>query len=348
MVLTYNTSKARTRFVVSLLILFILSGCDYVKQSFEDKVTLTLEVDSDWVVQSKLEFLAKELQAFLDDRKIRYLSLHQQEATVFIKYEFDQKLDVATVLKQEFPEFSISNTDVMLEPENRQIIVSLPDKTRADLVELARNYNSDVVVRILHEKDIQVETKNIGSDRFSISIPESTYSDELVSSLLFNESLAFYLAEKTSQPDSFAVKDKNGNTLYLKRPGVITGDAIINAEASHDNMNNQPSIMVVLDTVGAHVMEKITRENIGRQMAVVLIDNSFGEKGKRSHQKIQVISVATIQGVFGKRFMITGLENMKEAEAIAEHIRAGEFAAPMKLVTSSSSKRTSKTRGEAD
>ena len=334
------------RLVICLIVVLSLSGCDYVKQHFDNKVPITLKIDSNWVEQSKLEFLKNELQAYLDERKFRYLSLKQQDTILLIKYEHDPAMDLTVDLEKEFPEFYFTNTNVMLEPENRQIVVALPDKTRSELIQFARNYNNDAVIRLMQEKGISVETKTIGSDRFVVYIPESSYSDVLVSSLLYNENLAFYLVAKDAQPDTFMVKDNKGKTLYLQRPKVIASESIINAEASHDQ-NNQPALMIALDSVGANIMEKTTRENLGRQMAVVLIENSLKDKAKQNLEKYRVLSVATIQGVFSKRFMISGLESMREAEDLAVHIRAGDFAAPMRLVSDSkTSQRPGKSRGE--
>jgi len=262
-------------------------------------------------------------------------------------FSFDdvEKLNIKEDLIEEVARFLVGESD----ERNVEIADILMNKIYEKQIQFTVNnapYNNDAVIRLLEEKGISVETKTIGSDRFVVYIPEGTYSDVLVSSLLYNENLAFYLVAKDAQADSFMVKDNKGKTLYLQRPKVIASESIINAEASHDQ-NNQPALMIALDSVGANIMEKTTRENLGRQMAVVLIENSLKDKAKQNLEKYRVLSVATIQGVFSKRFMISGLESMREAEDLADHIRAGDFAAPMRLVSDSkTSQRPGKSRGE--
>jgi preprotein translocase subunit SecD len=94
--------------------------------------------------------------------------------------------------------------------------------------------------------------------------------------------------------------------------------------------------MVALDAVGANQMEKTTRENIGKEMAAVLVRRKFSHIKSQLDRYERVISVARIQGVFSKRFMITGLNSMEEAETLASHMRSGQLVAPMRLVEDSS------------
>ena len=67
-------------------------------------------------------------------------------------------------------------------------------------------------------------------------------------------------------------------------------------------------------------------------MAVLLVEYKYGEDKAQGYQDAKVLSVATIQGVFGKRFIITGLDDMQEARALADHMRAGELATPLRVV----------------
>ena len=81
-----------------------------------------------------------------------------------------------------------------------------------------------------------------------------------------------------------------------------------------------------------------TSANVGKPMAVVYIERIpevkivDGKEVRTTRTSEQVISVATIQGVFGKEFQTTGLESMKEASDLALLLRAGALAAPMDFV----------------
>src|SRR5699024_6408316 len=82
---------------------------------------------------------------------------------------------------------------------------------------------------------------------------------------------------------------------------------------------------------------KTTERHLGDRMAVLYIENQVdtvyvdGKPKRVQHRVEEVISDATIQGVFGKRFQITGLSN-QEAHNLALLLRAGALAAPVEIV----------------
>jgi preprotein translocase subunit SecD len=107
----------------------------------------------------------------------------------------------------------------------------------------------------------------------------------------------------------------------LKREVIATGTQLINASATLDQ-NQQPAVSVRLDEAGGRAMRAVTRENIGRLMAIVLYERGRGE----------AISVARIQGEFGNQFQITGRFTIQETTDLALLIRSGALAAPMEYV----------------
>jgi preprotein translocase subunit SecD len=116
-------------------------------------------------------------------------------------------------------------------------------------------------------------------------------------------------------------KDGTLREVGLKREVVATGDQLKNASASFDE-TQRPAVSVRLDDVGGRQMRAVTRENIGKPMAIVLYEKGKGE----------AISVATIQGEFGTDFRITGNFTVQETTDIALLTRAGALAAPMEIV----------------
>jgi len=139
-------------------------------------------------------------------------------------------------------------------------------------------------------------------------------------------------------PGSRIYYDKNGRPILLKRQVIVTGNQIINAAAGIDQQSGGPEVSVTLDGAGARRMSDITRDNIGKRMAVVYIETKTQTRmvdGKpvRKTQRIEkVISVAVIRDHFGKRFQTTGLDSSQEAHTLALLLRAGALAAPMDIV----------------
>jgi len=131
--------------------------------------------------------------------------------------------------------------------------------------------------------------------------------------------------------------ERNGQPILLKRQIIVTGDQIVDASSGLDQ-NNSAAVYITLDGVGAKKMGRTTRDNIGKPMAVVFIENKVetrianGKKIRHKEKLEEVINVATIQGVFSKRFQITGLDSTTEARNLALLLRAGALAAPIEIV----------------
>jgi preprotein translocase subunit SecD len=116
-------------------------------------------------------------------------------------------------------------------------------------------------------------------------------------------------------------RDGSLNMVAVRKLVVLTGDRFNGAQATFDE-NQRPAVAVQLDAAGGRIMRDVTRENLKKMMAIILI-----EKGRP-----EAISVATIQGEFGNRFQITGMFSPEETNTLAILIRSGAVAAPMDII----------------
>jgi preprotein translocase subunit SecD len=132
-------------------------------------------------------------------------------------------------------------------------------------------------------------------------------------------------------------KQRGGGNVLLNRSIIVSGDQLTNATSGFDSQNGIPQVNVTLDNVGAERMRQFTLDNVDNQMAVVFIERKpvtrvVGEEVVRTTRIIEeVISVATIQEPFGKRFRTTGLDPA-EASELSLLLRAGALAAPVEIV----------------
>jgi len=133
--------------------------------------------------------------------------------------------------------------------------------------------------------------------------------------------------------------DRFGQPVLLKRRLIVSGDQLVNASPGFDE-NGQSQVNVTLNSVGANRMLKFTQENEGKNMAVVFIEDRNvtverdGEYVQETRRVEEVISNARINGVFGKKFRTTGLDQI-EARELALLLRAGALAAPVKIIKES-------------
>lgn len=131
---------------------------------------------------------------------------------------------------------------------------------------------------------------------------------------------------------------KNNAPYLLKKKTIVTGDDLINATSMPDPNSGTPAVSMKLNGKGGQRMLDFTMGNVGKPMAVVYTERIPETKivdGKevRSYKtKEEIISVATIQGVFGPQFQTTGLDSMKEASELALLLKAGSLAAPVDIV----------------
>jgi preprotein translocase subunit SecD len=125
--------------------------------------------------------------------------------------------------------------------------------------------------------------------------------------------------------------------VLVKKEIIAAGSQLVDAAPTTDE-NHQPAVSVTLDGQGAKKMFEFTSKSVGKPMAVLFrerqVTTSHNAKGEtiREHKDIQeIISVATIRGVFGKKFQTTGLSS-KEAHNLALLLKAGALAAPVDIV----------------
>ncbi len=134
-----------------------------------------------------------------------------------------------------------------------------------------------------------------------------------------------------------ATKETPAIPYLLKRQVILTGDSIINATAAPGEMG-QPMVNITLDSKGADRFGIATKENLGKPMATVFIENKVemveedGKMVKKTITTEEIANVATIQSQLFKNFQITGLASLSEANDLALVLRAGSLAAPIRIV----------------
>ena len=131
---------------------------------------------------------------------------------------------------------------------------------------------------------------------------------------------------------------ESGRPILLKRKRIAGGNDIVNAASTIDTETGSPAVSVTLSGKASRDMFKFTEDNVGKLMAVLYRETvyvtEYAEDGKpvrKPVKKEDVISVATVRGVFGKNFQTTGLTS-GEANRLAQLLRAGALAAPVAII----------------
>jgi preprotein translocase subunit SecD len=185
-----------------------------------------------------------------------------------------------------------------------------------------------------------------GLDRINVQLPGVQNSAEVKDLLGKVATLEFRLVDTQDSPlqaqqsghapiGAKLYKRKDGSPILLKREVVVTGDEL--TQATSTTSQEGPAVSIKLDARGAESMQRTTRLNVGKPLAVVYIEKSRhqielnGQKVERESTTETVINVATIRGVFGPQFEVTGL-TIGEARDLSLLLRSGSLAAPVDVV----------------
>src|SRR5690606_19112060 len=117
--------------------------------------------------------------------------------------------------------------------------------------------------------------------------------------------------------------ERGGQPILLRKQVILTGANLNDAQAGFDSQTQEPAVHLTLDAKGARIFRDVTRENIGRRMAIVLVERGKGE----------VVTAPVIRSeIGGGRVQISGSMTTQEANDVALLLRAGSLAAPMEII----------------
>ena len=127
----------------------------------------------------------------------------------------------------------------------------------------------------------------------------------------------------TIPPGSELYSERGGSPLLVKKQVVLTGERLTDAQPGFDGQNHEPAVHLTLDSAGARIFKDITRENINKRMAILLIEKGKGE----------VVTAPVIRSeIGGGRVQISGRMSSEVATDTALLLRAGSLAAPMEII----------------
>ena len=185
-----------------------------------------------------------------------------------------------------------------------------------------------------------------GANRIVVELPGVQDTAEAKRILGKTANLEFRLAAEPdaskATTETFEFREEGRPPAQLERELIITGDQVTDAQASFDE-NGRPQVNIRLDGHGGELMNRATRNNVGRSMAVIFIEQKPTLRYMRQTvdgvekevavqtftEEKKIISLATIQSALGSQFRITGLDGPGESTELALLLRAGGLAAPM-------------------
>ncbi|MDC8442228.1 protein translocase subunit SecD [Halomonas aquamarina] len=309
-------------------------------------VHFLLEVDMDAALAQRLEVNASAMRELLRSERIRYRNTTIDDRSLSIDFASSEDRDAARrLISRDFPNFEYTS-----EGDGRasSLVMTLSDVTVNEIQDYAINQNLTTLRNRVNELGVaEPMVQRQGPSQIVVELPgvQDTVAAKRIVGATAN--LEFRLEARNDTPDAeterFEFRNDPSRSAELMRDVIITGDSVSSASNSFDE-NGRPQVNINLDGTGGTLMNRATRTNIGRNMAVLFIehksedrievDPETGEETivREPYTERGLISLATIQSALGNSFRITGLDSPTEAAELALLLRSGSLAAPIYFV----------------
>ena len=292
-------------------------------------VYFLLEVDMETAINTRLTLYQQSFNDLFRDSKIRSrIDINGSEITVRVRNQEDlvSARNIVSEMDSDLLILDGSETSFRVRMTENQIKARQDFAIEQNITTLRNRVNQLGVAEPLVQRQ--------GLDRIVVQLPGVQDPNRLDDILTATATLEFHLVDNGgNSPGSRRYSGRTGvPSQVLRREIIASGDQIIDAESGFSQ--GQPAVFITLDAAGGESMLKTTRENLNKPMSTVFIetrrvtDINDGEPSTRVIKTEEIISTATIRGVFKDRFQITGLTPL-EARELALLLRAGALAAPV-------------------
>ncbi|HXQ63642.1 MAG TPA: protein translocase subunit SecD, partial [Steroidobacteraceae bacterium] len=309
-------------------------------------IYLVYEVDVEGAIKQTLQRLERDYRLALREKRIQYESVEGTAGGVqVVLRDAARRDDARTALQAVDPNVTLTAaTDANGLATLRTTLSEVQIRQRQDFA-IQQNITAlSNRVNALGVSEASVQRQ--GSSRIAVQLPGVQDASEVIRLLGKTATLEFRLVDQTGNPveaqqtgrvplGTKLYKERSGRPVLLKRDVIVTGEQL--TDATSTLQQGEPAVSVRLDGRGGEEMLRTTRENLGKPMAVVFIErerqlrDQGGQKVAVDVTREDVISVATIRGVFSNQFQITGL-TVREGQELAKLLRAGALAAPVYIV----------------
>ncbi|MGC8120479.1 protein translocase subunit SecD [Marinobacter sp. VGCF2001] len=308
-------------------------------------VHFLLEVDMETALNQRLEALAGQIKRDLREERIRYRGGDIEDETRVVLSFRDEatRTDAFELVRDQYNEFLLDETT---EGQEFLLTLTLSEAEVRNIQEYALEQNLTTIRNRVNELGVaEPLVQRQGADRIIVELPGVQDTAQAKRVLGATANLEFRMEARQDTPsaetEQFTFRDNPQRTARLQRDVIATGNNVANAQQAFDE-NGQPQVNITMDSVGGDLMNRATRNNIGRRMAVLFIEYRTetetrevnGEIIETENRVVEkgIISLATVQSALGSSFRITGLDSIPEASELALLLRAGALAAPMYFV----------------
>ena len=305
----------------------------YLGLDLRGGVHFLLAVDMKAAVTKRIEAATGEVRTLLRDHKIRHAGIVRVGDTLEISFRNEQDLEAAMdVLRNRQTDLTFAKED-----QNGKFMIraTMSQKAMSDGQSYALKQNVATLHNRINELGVaEPVIAQQGADRIVVQLPG--VQDTAKAKDILGRTATLEVRMVDDSPEALAqlsqgtvpfgterFKDREGRDILVKRQVVLTGDNLNDAQPGFDNQTHEPTVNLTLDAKGARIFKDVTRENVGKRMAIILFEKGKGE----------VVTAPVIrQEIGGGRVQISGRMTTVEATDTALLLRAGSLAAPMEII----------------
>ncbi|MFX1695553.1 protein translocase subunit SecD [Paraburkholderia sp. A1RO-5L] len=326
-IVALNLQSASPRWLTALHALPMYLGLD-----LRGGVHFLLQVDMNGALNKKLDSDASDARTILRDKNIRDGGVNRVNQSVVINFADPAVAEQARKVLSG----SSGVAELVWATQNApdggaQLVGTFTPAVKKSVQDAALKQNITTLHNRVNELGVaEPVIQQQGDDRIVVELPGVQDTAKAKDIIGRTATLEARLADPNGlhpnpsdpvPPGDELFTQGNVGPVLLRKQVIFTGDRIIDASAGFDE-HNRPSVNIRLDSAGGRSVRSVSRDNIGKPMAMVLFEKGKGE----------VLTVATIQSELGDRFQITGQPTPQAAADLALLLRAGSLAAPMDII----------------
>ncbi len=330
-VVALNLISNSPRWLASLNALPMYLGLD-----LRGGVHFLLQVDMVSAIEKALDSSVQDLRQLMRSESIRYSRISRGTTEIEINFREQSLRDGALpILERKSPDFLYETLD---RSGTYSLIAKMRPEVEKRIQEFALQQNITTLRNRVNELGVaEPIVQQSGADRIVVQLPGVQDTAKAKDILGRTATLEVRLVDEDKMdsanleaaqkgqvpPGDELLFDVNGIPYLLKKDLILTGDRISDAQPGFDSQTSEPAVHLSLDGRGATIFQKTTRENIGKRIAMVLVERGRSE----------IVTAPVVRAeIPGGRVQISGRMNTTEAHDTALLLRAGALAAPMDIV----------------
>ena len=296
-------------------------------------VYFLMQVDMKSALVKKADALTGDIRTLLRDKNIRHIGINRDGNDVTVRFRDNETLVAArTLLQDQLP-------DLLWQDSAEGADFRLTGTLKPDAARRVQSTAITQNITTLHNRvnELGVAEPVIqqqGADRVVVQLPgvqDTAKAKDIIGRTatlelrMVDDSAEALASAGGNGPVPFGTErfvERGGAPLIVKRQVVLTGDNLTDAQPGFDSQTQEPVVHLTLDAKGARIIRDVSRENVGKRMAILLFEKGKGE----------VVTAPVIRSELGSRIQISGRMTTAEANDTALLLRAGSLAAPMEII----------------